>query len=116
MKDNQHEQLFTELTAEFEVPVFTELDDETGAAIQGGANLELYDNSNFTQLLGSFNSGGKRRLIANDQISSIIIKDGQWRFYEHANYKGGAYTLGKGSYVLGPNNLNNKISSFQQVG
>ncbi|MEC4884052.1 MAG: hypothetical protein SAL70_22390 [Scytonema sp. PMC 1070.18] len=123
MKYNQHEQLFTELIAEFEAPAFTELDDETGAAIEGGANLELYDTDDFKQLLGSFNSGGKPRLIHNDQISSIIVREGQWRLYADANYKGYAQTYGPdqvfifttpGKYVLPPG-LNNKVSSFQRV-
>jgi hypothetical protein len=118
MKVNQHEQLFTELTAEFEAPAFTELDDETGAAIQGGYKLELYDTENFGQRLGSFDYGGKKKLIADNKISSIVVNDGLWRFYEKPNYKGAAYTLGKGAYKLGPGSayLNNQISSFQQVG
>ena len=124
MKDNQPEQLFTELTAESEAPAFTELDNETAAAIGGGWNMQVFDNENFTQVLGSFNSGGKKRLIHNDQISSIVISEGQWRFYEHADYKGAAYTLGPlangqpAYYKLGPGSkyLNNKISSFQRVG
>ena len=114
MKDNQHEQLFTELTSESEAPAFTELDNETAAAIGGGANLELYDTNNFKQLLGSFNSGGKARLIANDQISSIIVRGGQWRLYEHADYQGFARTYGPGKHVL--IGLNNEVSSFQRVG
>jgi hypothetical protein len=119
MKDNQHEQLFTELTAEFEAPAFTELDNETAAAIGGGAKLELYDNNNFTQLLGSFDFGGKTDLIANDKISSIIVRSGQWRLYENRNYNqgdpGAERTYGPGRYVLG-RDLNNEVSSFQKVG
>lgn len=116
MKDNQHE-----LTAKFEAPAFTELNDEAAAAIQGGANLELYDTNDFKGLLGSFNHGGKPRLIHNDQISSIIVRKGKWRLYEHADYKGFAKTYGRknilfpGKYVLPPE-LNNKVSSFLQVG
>jgi Beta/Gamma crystallin len=124
MKNNQHEQILTELNTELEVSALTELDDETAATTQGGWNMQVFDNDNYTGLLGSFNSGGKKRLIHNDQISSIIISKGQWRFYKNANYKGPAYTLGplKGGrpayYKLGPGSayLNNQISSFQQVG
>jgi hypothetical protein len=114
MKDNQHEQLFTESTAEFEAPAFTELDNETAAAIGGGANLELYDTNNYQQLLGSFNYGGKPSLIHNDQISSIIVRGGQWRLYQHANYQGFARTYGRGRHVLPPG-LNNQVSSFIRV-
>ena len=124
MKDNQHEQLFTELTAEFEAPAFTELDNETAAAVQGGWNMQVFDNNNYTGLLGSFDHGSKPRLIHNDQISQVVISEGQWRFYEHADYKGAAYTLGPlangkpAYYKLGPGSqyLNNQISSFQRVG
>ena len=126
MKVNQHEQLFAELTAEFEATAIQELDNETAAAIQGGYNLELYDNEDFTKRVGSFNYGGKKKLIADNKISSIVVKDGLWRFYEKPNYdeSGGAYTLGTledgkpAYYKLGPGSayLNNQISSFQRVG
>ena len=95
----------------------TELDNETSATIQGGYNLQLFNGDDVkTGLLGSFNSGGKPRLIANDQISSILVNSGQWRFYEHADYKGAAFTVGKGRWTLKNHSLNNKISSFQKVG
>jgi hypothetical protein len=94
--------------------VVQELGNEDAAAITGGANLELYDTNNFDQRLGSFDYGGKPRLIHNDQISSIIVRAGQWRLYEHADYKGYAKTYGKGRHVLNAR-LNNKVSSFQEV-
>ncbi|MBR8839362.1 MAG: hypothetical protein DSM106950_36505 [Stigonema ocellatum SAG 48.90 = DSM 106950] len=115
MKDNQHEQLFTELTAEFEATAIQELDNETAAAIGGGYNIQFYDNNNFTELLGSWNDGGKPTLISNDKISSIIVNDGEWRLYADPNYKGAAHTYGPGKYVL-PSDLNNKVSSFIRVG
>lgn len=101
-----------------------EINNDTAAAIQGGYNMQVFDNSNFTSLLGSFNYGGKKNLIHNDQISSIVISKGKWRFYRDANYKGPAYTLGPlpngkpAYYKLGPGSkyLNNQISSFLQVG
>lgn len=35
----------------------------------------------------------------NDQCSSVIIKSGQWQFFEHINYEGQASDiLGPGSY------------------
>ncbi|MHC5939226.1 beta/gamma crystallin-related protein [Nostoc sp.] len=115
MKDNQHEQLFTELTAEFEAPAFNELDDEFAATIGGGANIEFYDTNDFQQLLGSFDFGGKSELINNDKISSIIVRGGFWRLYEDVDYEGYAQTYGPGSYVLN-SQLNNEVSSFIQVG
>ncbi len=114
MKDNQYEQLFTELTAEFEAPAFTELDNEVAAAIGGGAGdckLELYDNNNFTKLIGC-DSGYLKDI---KKTSSIIVNDGYWRLYADANYKGAAHTYGPGRSVLGPD-LNNKVSSIVRVG
>ncbi|AFY89184.1 beta/gamma crystallin-related protein [Chroococcidiopsis thermalis] len=98
-----------------------ELDNETSAAIQGGYNLQLFDDYDAkTGLLGSFNKGGKANLIADNKISSIKIKGGQWRFYEHPNFNQGKpgyeLTLGKGTWHLRGNALNNQISSFQKVG
>ncbi|MEH2182099.1 hypothetical protein [Nostoc sp.] len=93
----------------------TELDNETAAAIGGGYNIQFYDTNNYKELLGSFNYGGKPRLINNDRTSSIIVKGGKWRLYADADYKGFAKTYGKGKYVL-PAGLNNKVSSFIKVG
>jgi hypothetical protein len=111
---------FNQLNATLAV---NEIDNETAANIQGGWNMQAFDNDNYTGLLGSFNYGGKKKLIHNDQISSIIIRKGQWRFYKDANYKGAAYTLGPlangqpAYYKLGPGSkyLNDQISSFQKV-
>lgn len=119
MKDNQHEQLFEG------IPAVQELDNETAAAIQGGYSLELYDDDDakLDQLLGSFDFGGKPRLISNDKISTIVINDDtKWRFYIDADYKGDSITFGKGTHRLRlsqyPNTrkFNNNISSFIQVG
>jgi hypothetical protein len=125
MKDNLQEQL----THEFEVnPTFAELDNETSAAILGGWNIEFYDTNDFKGFLGGFNDGGKPSLINNDKISSIIVREGKWRLYQHANYNtnpgdqaGAEETYGRqsflrpGRYVLPPG-LNNEVSSFQRVG
>lgn len=125
MKDNQHEQLFTELTG---IAGVQELDNEAAAAIQGGDALELYKDTGVfgaSGLLGSFNTGGKRRLSsnANDQISSIVIRDGRWRFYENENYGGASLEFGPGRYDLPlyvlrfnpPTSWNDQISSFKRI-
>ncbi|MDZ8238731.1 hypothetical protein [Nostoc sp. ChiQUE01b] len=66
----------------------TELDNETAAAIGGGAGLEVFRDINGKDRIGSFNVGTPQ-VKANDQISSAKINDGgTWRFYEDANYKG----------------------------
>ena len=93
-----------------------ELDNETAAAIQGGYDLEVYRHANFVDRLGSFNYGSPGLSSnANDQISSFIINSGQWRFYEHANYRGASFVRGPGRWNV-PSNFNDRISSIDQVG
>jgi len=112
MKDNQHEQLFTELTAESEAPAFEELDNETAAAIGGGAKIEVYRDSNSRVSLGSFNTGSAQlSLAANDKISSIKVNEGAWTLYEHANFRGQSVMYGPGSHNL-PLWFNDKTSSL----
>jgi hypothetical protein len=65
MKDNQHEQLFTELTAEFEAPAFQELDDEVAATCSGGQVLALYEHRDFNKF-----QDGRVRLL-NGSIGNI---------------------------------------------
>ncbi|MBN3898611.1 MAG: beta/gamma crystallin family protein [Nostoc sp. NOS(2021)] len=105
MRDNQHEQLFTGLTTEFEVPAFTELDDEVAATCSGGlAPVTLYTDPNYlgtaTDISRSddnvdnalFGSG------ANNNTSSIIVREGIWKIYTDNNYKGQSYILEPGAY------------------
>jgi hypothetical protein len=104
-----------------------ELDNETAAAIQGGAALELYGKTGAfgaSDSLGSFNVGGRATLSsrADNQISSVLIKDGTWKFYEDANYKGKSITFTRGRYdlVLYPlgflsSSWDNQISSFKRI-
>lgn len=95
-----------------------ELDNETAAAIQGGASLTLYDDadSRLDQTLGSFNFGGKKSLISNDKISTIVINDStKWRFFLNKDYKGDAKTFGRGTHRLTGTKFNNAISSFVRV-
>ncbi|BAZ22260.1 hypothetical protein NIES4073_31420 [Kalymmatonema gypsitolerans NIES-4073] len=103
MKDNQHEQLFTELTAEFEAtPAFQELDDEVAATCSGGGATDiyfygsnpdviLYDSRN--RGLGAalpINAkafGGDDNLTDinwNDKTSSIQVIRGNWVAYKDA--------------------------------
>ena len=137
MKDNQHEQLFTELTAESEAPAFEELDNETAAACSGGVaylygsnpDVILHKDSNGQgQSIGanastgdgirnvgfSDGKGGGFNTTFNDTVTSITIKRGSWQFFDDSNY-GGDTTgrLGPGSYQLG--HMNDKITSFIRV-
>lgn len=93
-----------------------EMDNETAAAIQGGYDLEVYRHANLKDRLGSANYGWSRLSSnANDQISSVRVNSGLWRFYEHANYKGASFVLGRGEWNV-PSNFNDRISSIDQVG
>ncbi len=53
----------------------------------------------------------------NDQITSVIVRAGAWRFCDGANLHGPCITLGPGSYPnLGPWGMNSRISSIAPVG
>jgi site-specific DNA-adenine methylase len=124
MKDNQHEQLFTELTAEFEAPAFQELDDEVAATCSGGNVLVLYEHGNFnnpqdgrnlplkssTRNLGSF----------SDITSSIKISRGRWAFYADENHQKLLFTRGPGNYSVLPRaedgrSSNDRITSIKRI-
>ena len=51
----------------------------------------------------------------NDQISSIRILSGTWRFYWDANYRGEMVELKPGEYRYVGNHWNDQISSFRCV-
>ena len=52
----------------------------------------------------------------NDQISSIRVTSGTWRFYWDANYGGEMVELKPGDYHYVGNHWNDQISSFRCVG
>ncbi len=122
MKDNQNEQLFTELTAESEAPAFTELDDEVAASCSGGV-VYLYQDAGFQGRRVQFFNGEDdlRRWDFNDKTSSLkIVGNERWTFYRHINREGPAVTLGPGEYSLYRLNQlgipNDSISSLKRVG
>lgn len=110
MKDNQHEQLFTELTG---IAGVEELSNETAAAIQGGWDLEVYRDYNLKDRVGSFNVRSPQ-VKANNQISSVKINAGVWRFYDLPNYRGNFLDLGPGTHNL-VGFTNDGISSLKQI-
>ncbi len=125
MKDNQHEQLFTELTAEFEAPAFQELDDEVAATCSGGQVLALYEHGNFNNpqdgrvrlLNGSISNLGSS---FNDITSSIKISRGRWAFYADENYQNLLFTRGPGEYPVLPRagdgrSANDRITSIKRI-
>lgn len=131
MKDNQHEQLFTELTAKFEAPVFTELDDEVAASCSGGRvftggsnpDIILYRNVGSKGAALNINAGVREGIPKlanegfNDQTSSIVIKRGRWSFYEDTNYNDFKNDLGPGTYTVAADwgIPNDKLSSLKRI-
>jgi hypothetical protein len=122
MKDNQHEQLFTELLAEFETSAFTELDDEIAANCSGGvAYLYQHDNFQGRRLQFFDRESDLRDWNFNDQTSSIKIEGSEkWTFYKDIQYKTNPVTLASGSYTLKDLQAkgipNDSISSLKRVG
>lgn len=117
MKDEQHEQLFTELTPEFEAtPVFKELDDEVAASCSGvgkfytggdDPDVILYDKPNFqgeSLRINATNGDGDDNLTNlgwNDRTSSIRVIRGKWRIFQNKGYvgkKGEVTFLNPGKY------------------
>ena len=94
---------------------------ETAALYSGGLAF-VYKDSNLrgprkavaapgTKNIG-FSSGQRNGF--NDEISSIEIESGRWRFYEHANFQGRSFIVGPGKYNLRPS-FNDEISSLRPI-
>ncbi len=107
MKGNQHEQLLTELTAEFETSAFTQLDDEVAATCSGGLSpVTLYDYFNFTGSAMDVTSNDDNldndwrpgKSGWNNRTSSIIVRQGVWQIYESDGYRGRSAILRPGVY------------------
>ncbi|MBN3905528.1 MAG: hypothetical protein HWQ35_02765 [Nostoc sp. NMS1] len=102
--------------------VVKEVDNETAATIQGGWDLAAYRDINFgTRIVSANSSLPTLPTEADNQISSIIINRGKWRFYDWSHYRkypnGGGYRdLGPGKYPWLPTYgvPNDWISSFSR--
>jgi hypothetical protein len=100
-------------------PLFKDLTSEQGAAIQGGAAIEFFEDVNF----GKTTSGVVTNDLPyvgdfwNDKISSIKVYSGQWVFWSDANFSGSGIILGPGEYSdltsLNGGVYNDVISSAQ---
>jgi Beta/Gamma crystallin len=101
----------------FAIDAVQDLSEESAAAIQGGADLELYDDMNFKKPLvftntDSANVGNK----VNDRISSIVVNKGVWRFFTDTQGRGVSLDLGPGRHAyIGKMIPNDSISSFQRI-
>jgi hypothetical protein len=132
MKDNQHEELFTELTAESEVPAFTELDDEVAATCSGGVSYTGSNDPDVILYIDGGLEGDKLKVNAsigdglellgrkfNNKVSSFTILKGKWNFYADADFKGiyNSKPLGRGIYESLPGGFSNdQLSSLKRVG
>jgi hypothetical protein len=96
-----------------------ELSNETAAAVQGGGRaLEVFRHANFGDKLGEFDWGSsKLNSNANNQISSMVIHRGSWRFYDGYYYTFRLGELGPGRYSFVENVgiRNDAISSIRRV-
>lgn len=96
-----------------------ELSYEDAAAVQGGVRaLEVFRHANFDDKLGEFDLGSsKLSSNSNNQISSMIIHRGTWRFYDGYYYTFRLGELGPGRYSFVGNVgvRNDAISSIRRV-
>jgi len=110
--NNQTNNLYT-------IDTVQDLSLESAAAIQGGAAVELYNDSNFRRPLvftdrGTANVGER----VNDRVTSIVINEGVWEFFTDSNFRGVSTRLKKGRYAnIGLGLIpNDSITSFRRVG
>lgn len=109
---NQTNNLYT-------IDTVQDLSQESAAAIQGGAALELYDNMDFGNLLVSTNDGTPNvGNDVNDRVTSIVVNEGVWRFHTDSQFRGVSADLGPGRYAnIGLGIIpNDSITSFQRIG
>lgn len=102
---------------QFDAIAVKELDDEVAATIQGGKyDLQVYKDPNFQNLLGELNlSPGRLPPKLDNQISSIKINNGRWRFSDLPNEQGLSVTFDPGSYQVLPKGIDDKTSSIIRV-
>jgi hypothetical protein len=50
----------------------------------------------------------------NDRAGSIVIREGEWQFCEHADFRGQCVVMGPGRYAF-LEQMNNRISSMRRV-
>ncbi|WP_414585621.1 beta/gamma crystallin-related protein [Scytonema sp. PCC 10023] len=101
----------------YSIDAVQDLSHETAAAVSGGAALEVYDDSDFSNLLLQTNDGTPYvGDDANDRISSIVVNEGLWRFYTDPQFQGDFADLGPGLYPNIGLGINDSITSFERIG
>jgi hypothetical protein len=115
------------LTNVHDEQLFTDLTSPQAEVVKGGYEtsdpLNVYKHANFGTWLGSFTEGSRRLSpTATNQISSVKIKQGLWKFYDlnfHIDlpFVRDTITLGRGPHAnLGIYGFNDKISSIERIG
>ena len=102
--------------------LFTELTPEAAAVVEGGKRLTGYSEANKQGYVVANANNFLANMKYNNQMSSVVIKSGVWRFYDLPNYKGGFKDLRPGTYNLkglkfsNGQTLNDDVSSFKKIG
>jgi len=115
------------LTNVHDEQLFTDLTSAQAEVVKGGYYktrdpLNVYKHANFETWLGSFTEGSRNLSpAANNQISSVIIDQGVWKFYDarfhiDVRFVHDTITLGRGHFGnLGDFNFNDRISSIKRI-
>ncbi len=108
----------------FAIDSVQDLSNESAAAVSGGVDVTMWDNTDKTgKKITSNNKVPNLKALNFDNKAGSITVDGKknkkkWRFYVNANYdtKGGFFDVGPGKSVsLKGSKFNNTISSFQAI-
>jgi hypothetical protein len=110
----------------FAIDSVQDLSNESAAAVSGGVDVTMWDNTNRTgKKITSNNKVPDLKALNFDNKAGSITVDGKvnkkkWRFYVNPKYntKGGYFDVAPGKSVSLTGSLaqfNNKISSFQAI-
>jgi hypothetical protein len=94
---------------------FQELTCEQAATIQGGAELHVFEDENFSGPNSIYNEDVGLVGIFNDRISSVKVYSGEWTLWSDADFSGSGLILGPGEYNLTGGVYHDTISSVQRT-
>jgi beta/gamma crystallin len=87
------------------------------AATAAAAEVVVYKQPNFKgdalTLRGDTTNLGDRGFL--DQVSSLVVKSGQWQFCTQPDFKGDCVVLERGEYPALEQSLNHRIESAREV-
>jgi hypothetical protein len=89
---------------------------EHGEGFRGGPPVELFAAPRFQgpEVAVGNNVRSMSDIGFNDRAVSIVIREGQWEFCEHADFRGQCVVFGPGRYPF-LEAMNNRISSMRRV-